>query len=62
MHALWLPTIYHAWMLLIAAEFMGFDHYIPPFATASGPEILEGVNYASGGAGIRNETGQFAVN
>ncbi|KAG2699417.1 hypothetical protein I3843_07G191300 [Carya illinoinensis] len=42
------------------AEFMGFDHYIPPFATASGPEILEGVNYASGGAGIRNETGQFA--
>ncbi|KAF5456353.1 hypothetical protein F2P56_025847 [Juglans regia] len=41
------------------AEFMGFDHYIPPFATANGSDILEGVNYASGGAGIRNESGQF---
>ncbi|XP_035538870.1 GDSL esterase/lipase At1g29670-like isoform X2 [Juglans regia] len=43
------------------AEFMGFDHYIPPFATANGSDILEGVNYASGGAGIRNESGQFGT-
>ncbi|KAF5472383.1 hypothetical protein F2P56_009105 [Juglans regia] len=42
----------------ILAEMMGFDDYIPPFATANGTEILKGVNYASGGAGILNETGQ----
>lgn len=40
---------------------MGFDDYIQPFATANGTEILKGVNYASGGAGILNETGQTAV-
>ncbi|XP_062165345.1 GDSL esterase/lipase At1g29670-like [Alnus glutinosa] len=40
------------------AQFLGFDHYIPPFANAKGPEILQGVNYASGAAGIRDETGQ----
>ncbi|KAE7996331.1 hypothetical protein FH972_001062 [Carpinus fangiana] len=40
------------------AEFLGFDHHIPPFTTARGSDILEGVNYASGSAGIRNETGQ----
>ena len=46
---------------LITAEFLGFDHYIPPFATARGREILKGVNYASGAAGIRIETGQAQV-
>ncbi|KAE8056674.1 hypothetical protein FH972_013422 [Carpinus fangiana] len=40
------------------AEFLGFDNYIPPFATARGREILKGVNYASGAAGIRIETGR----
>ncbi|KAK3431374.1 hypothetical protein EUGRSUZ_E03249 [Eucalyptus grandis] len=40
------------------AELLGFDEYIPPFATANGSDILRGVNYASGGAGIRDETGQ----
>ncbi|BFG14521.1 hypothetical protein CerSpe_007950 [Prunus speciosa] len=34
--------------------------YIPPFATARGSEILKGLNYASGAAGIRNETGRQA--
>ncbi|XP_006436372.2 GDSL esterase/lipase At1g29660 [Citrus clementina] len=42
----------------ITAELMGFVEYIPSFATASCREILKGVNYASGGAGIRDETGQ----
>ncbi|XP_059666730.1 GDSL esterase/lipase At1g29670-like [Cornus florida] len=42
----------------IIAERLGFDHHIPPFATAKGRDILTGVNYASGGAGIRDETGQ----
>jgi hypothetical protein len=46
---------------LITAEFLGFDNYIPPFATARGREILKGVNYASGGAGIRIETGRTQV-
>ncbi|KAF8029777.1 hypothetical protein BT93_E2261 [Corymbia citriodora subsp. variegata] len=42
----------------IIAEYLGFDEYIPPFATANGSDILRGVNYASGGSGILNETGQ----
>ncbi|ONI27339.1 hypothetical protein PRUPE_1G081200 [Prunus persica] len=40
------------------AELLGLGSYIPPFATARGKEILKGVNYASGSAGIRNETGR----
>ncbi|KAL0395284.1 UNVERIFIED_CONTAM: GDSL esterase/lipase [Sesamum latifolium] len=40
------------------AELLGFDDYIPPFATAQGNEIFKGVNYASGSAGIRDETGE----
>ncbi|XP_050262984.1 GDSL esterase/lipase At4g30140-like isoform X2 [Quercus robur] len=45
----------------IIAEHLGFNNSIPPFATASGQEILKGVNYASGGAGIREETGQQPI-
>ncbi|KAK9267421.1 hypothetical protein L1049_009847 [Liquidambar formosana] len=40
----------------IIAQLLGFDNFIPPFLTARGEEILKGVDYASGGAGIRNET------
>ncbi|OIS98285.1 gdsl esteraselipase [Nicotiana attenuata] len=39
------------------AELLGFDSFIPPFVCARGKEILKGVNYASGVAGIRDETG-----
>jgi hypothetical protein len=46
---------------LIAAQLLGFVNYIPPFATARGLEILRGVNYASGAAGIRDESGQTDV-
>lgn len=45
----------------LAAELLGFDNYIPPFATANGSEILRGVNYASGSAGILKETGKHLV-
>ncbi|XP_044485325.1 GDSL esterase/lipase At5g45670-like [Mangifera indica] len=40
------------------AKLLGFESYIPSFAsTKNGCEdILQGVNYASGGAGIRDET------
>ncbi|WOG86539.1 hypothetical protein DCAR_0205750 [Daucus carota subsp. sativus] len=41
------------------AEFLGFDHHMPPFSTANGDQILQGVNYASAGAGIRPETGKI---
>ncbi|KAL5789421.1 hypothetical protein ACOSQ2_004309 [Xanthoceras sorbifolium] len=34
------------------ADIIGFDNYVPPFATASGQDILKGVNYASGSSGI----------
>ncbi|XP_004504253.1 GDSL esterase/lipase At1g29670-like [Cicer arietinum] len=40
------------------AELLGFDDYIPPYASASDDAILKGVNYASAAAGIREETGQ----
>ncbi|WCJ27294.1 GDSL esterase/lipase At1g29660 [Euphorbia peplus] len=40
------------------AESLGFDHLIPPYANASGDIILQGVNYASGSAGILRETGK----
>ncbi|KAG6586170.1 GDSL esterase/lipase, partial [Cucurbita argyrosperma subsp. sororia] len=43
------------------AENLGFASFIPPFArtkNTQGSESLQGVNYASGGAGIRRETGQ----
>ncbi|KAL5856650.1 hypothetical protein ACOSQ3_004108 [Xanthoceras sorbifolium] len=42
----------------LIAEHLGFDEYIPSFASAHGQEILKGVNYASGSAGILDETGQ----
>ena len=45
----------------IAAELLGFKEYIPPYSTAKGKQILKGVNYASGAAGIRSETGQHLV-
>ncbi|KAM3234177.1 hypothetical protein P3L10_019536 [Capsicum annuum] len=41
----------------ILAHVLGFGNFIPPFASASGRDILQGVNYASGSAGIRNESG-----
>ncbi|XP_038722589.1 GDSL esterase/lipase At5g45670-like [Tripterygium wilfordii] len=40
------------------AELLGFDSIIGPYASANGDEILQGVNYASAAAGIREETGR----
>ncbi|KAK1397497.1 Lipase, GDSL, active site [Heracleum sosnowskyi] len=39
-------------------KLLGFADYTPPFATARGSEILKGVNYGSGGAGILADTGR----
>ncbi|KAL2341060.1 hypothetical protein Fmac_009000 [Flemingia macrophylla] len=39
-------------------QFLGFQRFIPPFANTSGSDILKGVNYASGAAGILFETGK----
>ncbi|KAF7803245.1 GDSL esterase/lipase [Senna tora] len=39
-------------------QFLGFEKLIPPFADTSGSDILKGVNYASGAAGIRFESGK----
>ncbi|KAI3743730.1 hypothetical protein L1987_56795 [Smallanthus sonchifolius] len=41
----------------IIGELLGFDEYIPPYATVTDQHISQGVNYASGGSGIREETG-----
>ncbi|KAK7412519.1 hypothetical protein VNO78_03983 [Psophocarpus tetragonolobus] len=42
----------------VIAELLGFNDYIRPYSRASGRDILNGVNYASAAAGIREETGQ----
>ncbi|CAL5095842.1 unnamed protein product [Urochloa decumbens] len=42
----------------VLARLLGFDDFIPPFAGASGQQLLTGVNFASAAAGIREETGQ----
>ncbi|KAI9121149.1 hypothetical protein K1719_008182 [Acacia pycnantha] len=43
-------------------KFVGINPLIPPFANTSGSDILKGVNYASGAAGILPETGtQYGV-
>ncbi|KAK7247218.1 hypothetical protein RIF29_42095 [Crotalaria pallida] len=38
-------------------QLLGLENFIPPYANTIGSDILQGVNYASGAAGIRNETG-----
>ena len=42
---------------------VGFSEFAPPYLAPStrGPVILQGVNYASGGGGILNETGKIFV-
>lgn len=44
-----------------SAELMGFGQFIPPFPKAVGRQLLEGVNYASAGSGIRQETSRQQV-
>ncbi|KAL2341057.1 hypothetical protein Fmac_008997 [Flemingia macrophylla] len=39
-------------------ELLGFEKFIPPFANTRGYDILKGVNYASGSAGILSESGK----
>ncbi|KAM7269971.1 hypothetical protein ACFE04_029185 [Oxalis oulophora] len=39
-------------------EYLQIKHYIPPFATANDSNIVGGVNYASGSAGILDESGE----
>ena len=51
----------HYVFFCITADLLGFKSYIPPFATANSEQIISGVNYASGAAGIREETGQNVV-
>ncbi|KAF8030998.1 hypothetical protein BT93_D0247 [Corymbia citriodora subsp. variegata] len=42
----------------VITQLLGFNDYIPPYATTSGNALLKGVNYASAAAGIREETGR----
>lgn len=41
----------------IIGQLLGFVMFIPPYATATDQEISTGVNYGSGSAGIREESG-----
>ncbi|KAI7741865.1 hypothetical protein M8C21_026581 [Ambrosia artemisiifolia] len=42
----------------LIGQLLGFDHFIPSYASARDEEISSGVNYGSGSAGIREETGK----
>lgn len=46
---------------MYVARLLGFRHFIPPYATAQPSDVLRGLNYASGAAGIREETGNNLV-
>ncbi|XP_008796209.2 GDSL esterase/lipase At2g23540-like [Phoenix dactylifera] len=48
----------------IVGELLGQKNYSPPFLApnTTGSAILNGVNYASGGGGIMNQTGRIFVN
>lgn len=48
--------------IFMTAQRLGFNGTIPPYATARGSDIIRGVNYGSGGAGIRDESGRQLVN
>ncbi|KAK2447525.1 GDSL esterase/lipase [Trifolium repens] len=39
-------------------QMLGFQNFIPPFANIGRSDIINGVNYASGAAGIRAESGK----
>ncbi|KAG5520340.1 hypothetical protein RHGRI_033047 [Rhododendron griersonianum] len=43
----------------ILAQLLGFPYYIPTYSRIQGRTILRGANYASGAAGIRNESGKL---
>ncbi|PWA96422.1 SGNH hydrolase-type esterase domain-containing protein [Artemisia annua] len=45
----------------IIGQLLGFATFIPPYATATDQEISTGVNYGSGSAGIREESGSHLV-
>ncbi|KAL3829326.1 hypothetical protein ACJIZ3_018128 [Penstemon smallii] len=47
----------------IIGQELGFNGFTPPYLAPStaGPTILQGVNYASGGGGILNQTGKIFV-
>ncbi|KAI3740236.1 hypothetical protein L2E82_30661 [Cichorium intybus] len=42
----------------VVAQLLGFENSIPPFATVKREEIVRGVNYASGAAGILDKTAE----
>ncbi|GKE72733.1 hypothetical protein Tco_1534774, partial [Tanacetum coccineum] len=39
-------------------ELLDFNEFIPAYSTATDEQIGKGVNYGSGGAGIRRGTGR----
>nr|POE48624.1 gdsl esterase/lipase [Quercus suber] len=45
----------------VIAELLGFDDYIPPYVSASGQDILKGVNYASAAGFKVTNAGCFGV-
>jgi hypothetical protein len=45
----------------LSGQLLGFNKFISPYATASKKDMRTGVNYGSGCAGIRKESGRHLV-
>lgn len=50
-------------IFLLPGQELGLEGFTPPYLApfTSGMAILQGVNYASGGGGILNDTGKIFV-
>lgn len=48
-------------LVFYLGQLLGFVDFIPPYATITDKVITTGVNYASGSAGIREESGSHLV-
>lgn len=48
-------------MFFSSGEQIGFKDFIPPFTEAPREQAHTGLNYASGGSGLREETSQHLV-
>ncbi|KAG7018565.1 GDSL esterase/lipase, partial [Cucurbita argyrosperma subsp. argyrosperma] len=54
-------NVYYVYVPILPGQELGFETFTPPYLAPSstGPVILHGVNYASGSAGIFNNTGKI---
>ena len=57
------PEFFFPFLCVFSAQEMGLGGFIPPYMApeTTGDAVMRGVNYASGGGGILNQTGSIFV-